>query len=46
MREPISDHIGPIGTFTLYGHNITNEIISERNLCIPGTGWDLANADY
>ena len=30
-------------TFTLYGHNITDEIIWERNLCIPGTGWDLAN---
>ena len=27
-------------SFTLYGHNITNEIIWERNLCIPGTGWD------
>ena len=26
--------------FTLYGHNITNEIIWERNLCIPGAGYD------
>ena len=30
-------------SLTLYGHNITDEIIWERNLCIPGTGWDLAN---
>ena len=39
-------HFSPHGSewnFTLYGHNITNEIIWERNLCIPGTGWDTAS---
>ena len=30
-------------SFALYGHNITDEIIWERNLCIPGTGWDTAS---
>lgn len=30
-------------SYTLYGHNITDEVIWERNLCIPGTGFDLAS---
>ena len=39
-------HFRPRGSdwnVTLYGYNITNEIIWERNLCIPGTGWDTAS---
>lgn len=45
-KTNVRAHFRPHGSdwnFTLYGHNITNEIIWERNLCIPGTGWDTAS---
>ena len=47
-RDPVTKinaraHFSPHGSnwnFTLYGHNITDKMLWDRNLCIPGTGFD------